>query len=671
MNMKSILIERYLQTGELKYFRILVVFCLCLSLSPISYAQNSILSLGMWNLSALSGEIKVGGLYGFGRTNSYGIDNTEKTSNYYGGLLIKSSSYIWNPNFLIVDIDGGYSPESRQDVYLVFQNHNDIINMRKLHLGATFFPKKPVTLSTYLNYNDLYDIRENLTDIKTNSRNYGGTFGYSNKFLPLSLAYSKTDWDTRELGTDRQFSYVQENAEGRISRSFGVSDKNDLIYTHNDYTRREYDIVAPIRNITDNIALLNSYFFDSAKKTHFNSNILGTNQVGSDSFKQFRATENFYTQLPHSTTFSTTYGYSYVERSIESLGLHNLSAILGNQLYQSLHTDIIYEYNNAQDSYHEINNKIGIGFMYTKKIPTEGLLTIGYNYSRMHEKRTSKDELLNIFNEEYILSDSRRTLLKRPYVDSSSVIVKDANGAPYQNNLDYTLSSDGNYLEIQRVPGGQIPDNGHVFVFYRATQPGKYSYDANLNFFSINLTLFKKLFSVYFRSNRTDYANVTAADFLLLDYLTENIYGTRLEYKFLSGGVEYDDYQSQYVPYKMTRYYLTLTGNYQQRLLFSVNGNWRDYKIPGEDTDRVYKDVSAMVAYSINTKTKLDFNTSYQSQHGRLINLDLVTARARLSTYYRGLTLSAGIDYYDRIYLDNQKVSYLGGNLQIVKNFKY
>src|SRR5579872_5720969 len=146
----------------MRYLRLFIFYAIFYF--PIkSIGQNSLLSLGVWNIYSLSGDLKLGGLYGQGIMNTYGINNKYTTDNYYGGLMIKTSSYIWHPSFLIVDIDGGYYPESKQDLYLVSPNLYNVINSQKLHLGATFFPRKPLTINTYLNFDNTYDSRENLT----------------------------------------------------------------------------------------------------------------------------------------------------------------------------------------------------------------------------------------------------------------------------------------------------------------------------------------------------------------------------------------------------------------------------------------------------------------------------------------------------------------------------
>jgi hypothetical protein len=634
------------------------------------YSQNSLLKLGFWNISALSGELKAGTLYGQGNINTYGIDNRITTSNYYGGIMLKSSSYIWTPNFMIIDVDGGYYPESRQDMYLVSSNIYNVIDTRKLHIGTTFFQKKPITLSTHLNFDDSYDRRENLTDIKTKSKSYGATFSYRNKFLPLTVAYNESQWDSKEIQTGRDFFYRQKNLEGRVTKSFGKNDRNDLLYTHNDYYREDYSLYK-IRNVSDNLELQDGFFLDSAKRSHFNSNIFGTIQKGNDSFKQLRINENLFYKLAHNFTLNTSYGYSYIDREPEKLGQHSVNTMLGHQLFESLHSGLLYEYNNAHaSSYDEVNHKVGLDLSYTKKTFGNGLLNIQYAYNKIFERRVSTDVLLNVLNEEYTITD--RVMLKRPYIDAASIVIKDVTGTTiYQAGLDYILTPIGNFIEIQRIPGGMIPDNSKIFLFYTATQPGTYDYEINQNNFSIDYSFFKRFFDVYYKTYRTDYMNINHADNLLLNYISEDIYGTSIRVKSATIGAEYDDYRSSLVPYRMMRYFFTLQGNMNQRFLYSVNANWRDYKIPTELAHRIYKDVNAMVSYAFSRRSRIDVSVGYQSQEGKQINLDLFTARSKFTTMLKQLTLVAGVDAYDRVYLDNQKTNYIGAYIQIVKKFKY
>lgn len=655
----------------MRYTRIFILFFF-LSLPVLCMGQTSLLSLGLWNISALSGELKVGGMYGEGNINTYDLKNTIRTTNYYGGIMLKSSSYFWNPNFVIIDIDGGYYPESRQDLYLISPNLYNAITTQKLHIGTTFFPRKIVTLNTYVNFDNSYDSRENLTDIRTNSKGYGGTFSFKSKYLPLSLAYGRNNWDSKEIQTGRVFAYEQTTIDGTIDKSFGQKDKNALYYSHHDYLRRDYSLPA-IRNISDNLNLQNRYIFDSAKNVTLTSNILGTIQNGNDSFKQLRTNEVLFWKLPHNFTWTNTYGFFYIERSKERLGQHSYNSLLNHQLFESLRSGLLFEYNNSNEtSYKEVNEKGGVDINYSKKTFARGHIGVLYSYTKMHQNRASKDVFLQIMNEEYTLSDNTVVILKRPYVDTASVVVKDDKGTTiYQPYFDYILIRRNNFVEIQRVPGGQIPNNAKVYLYYTATQPGSYSYDIDMSTFSINYSLFDNLINLYYKTTRTDFSNVRNADNLLLNYLTENTYGASLKRWNATLGIEFDDYQSNLIPYKMTRYFFNWQANYREKILVAVNANWRDYNIPTEPMDRVYKDVNAMVAYSFNRKTRMDINVGYQSQEGKQINLNLFTGRWKLSTTFKKLTFVAGVDAYDRVYLDNQTTNYLGGYIQVIKKFKY
>jgi hypothetical protein len=633
-------------------------------------AQQSLLPLGFWNLSSLSGDLKAGGLYAAGDVNTYGIKNKFNTFNYYGGIFVKTSSFIWNPNFLTVDVEGGYYPESRQDLYLLSPNLYNVINTTKLHFRATLFPQKVISLSTYLNFDDSYDSRENLTDIRTNSQGYGGTFAFRNKMLPLTVSYNQNIWNSREIATQRNFFYNQANLNGKVSKSFGLGDHNDLLYNHYDYRRDDFNSVK-LRNVSDVLQLTDAIFFDSAQRSYLNSNIMGTIQTGNDSFTQFRASENFLYKLPYNFTINSSYGYFYMYQNPVGIGQHSITARLGNQLYESLNSGLLYEYNNIDEtSYHEVNDKVGIDLNYTKKVLKTNVLSIIYSYNRLFERRASTDEILTVVNEQYTISD--RVILKRPYINTATLVVKDATGTIiYQLGADYLLTTLGNYIEIQRIPGGQIADNSSIYVFYNATQPGTYSYDVDIQTFYINFSVSKHLFDIYYKTSRNDYSEVRHADALLLNYLTNNIYGASSKIRNATIGLEQDNYESNITPYKMIRYYFNLQGRIGARFLYSVNANWRDYAIPTETEHRVYKDMNGMVSFSLGRKSKLDFTLSYQNQEGNQLNLDLQMARLKFTTRVDHLNIVLGLDSYNRTYLATQNTDYIGVYIQLIKKFKY
>ena len=183
-------------------------------------------------------------------------------------------------------------------------------------------------------------------------------------------------------------------------------------------------------------------------------------------------------------------------------------------------------------SYDEKNVKFGVGFDYTKKIPF-GQLRLSYHYYRHNQENESEEVPRQILNEPHILLDGSPELLDKPYVDISSVVVKDNTGTIiYQENLDYILVERNNFVEVQRVLGGLIPNGGQILVDYVAIQPGSYSYDLNNHDVFLGFILFNRLVEVYYHGRFQDYTNVEQTEFLTLNYFSQNIYGIRIEKRF-------------------------------------------------------------------------------------------------------------------------------------------
>ena len=334
-------------------FILLVVYC------QVATGQSSMLSLGLWNLTSATGELKLGGLYGNGYSDIYGLHNTTETYKLYGGLSLKTKSYIWNPGFMKIDIDGGYFPQTNKNQYLIFQNYMDVYNSKRFHFGTTFFDRKPITMNVYYNYDDGFDSRENLTDIRTNSQSEGGMLSEKYKFLPLSVSYNQNNWNSKELETGRYYTYLQKNWDGRITKSFGKRDRTEIIYTKHDYTLTNYNI-APSRSIFDNLECRNNYLLDSSKTSYLSSDIVGTSQTGVDSYKQFRLAENLVYKLPMNLKLNSGLSYVNTQRPGEGLEQTDFTSLLGHQLFSSLHSDILYEYIGTNEStYTETNNKGG------------------------------------------------------------------------------------------------------------------------------------------------------------------------------------------------------------------------------------------------------------------------------------------------------------------------
>ena len=635
-----------------------------------AYCQTSPDSFRLFQPLSISGTLKLGGFYRYLDGYSNEIYNYQRSSLIYGGVQLNTNSYIIHPNFLLLDAGLEYNPEKGQDLFLVVPDQSEVRTLKKLNINGTFFRQKNITIGTFANFNQLYNNRENLSNIKTNSSNWGVNLSYSNKYVPVTAIYNEGKMDEMEIQTGRTYITKFKSIEFKATKSFTTFDMNEIGYSHNDYFRQDINLTR-IRNICDNIYLNDNIYFNKTRTSSLFSNISETRQSGNEAYSRFQVMENVSLKLPKEFNLNGGYNYYFTQREFQRINQHSVTAILRHQLYQSLISQLSVEYNNLFTTfYKESNGRAGIDFGYDKKIPG-GHLSLSYKFYWQRQERTSEAVASRIINEEHLLADGQLELLKKANVDPASVSVKDITGTIiYQPNFDYILIPRNGYLEIQRIPGGQIPNNSTVHVDYTSVQPGSYQYDVNFHFFSASVILFKRIIEFYYRLAYQDYHNLKTTDNLTLNYFKQNIFGLRFEYRFASGGVEYELYNSTIIPYRSIRYYLILQGSCQNRFLYSLNGNMHDFYMLDDHSVQKFIDLTGKISYVVSPHFSINVELGYRKQMGQRIDLDLLIARGEIITSIRQISFRIGAETYKRDYL-NEKNNFIGSFLKITRTLNW
>ncbi|MCK9422381.1 MAG: hypothetical protein M0Q38_07270 [Bacteroidales bacterium] len=646
-------------------------FCIMLLLPALGLSQNYSISRRFWALNSINGAVKLGADYRYQAGYSNEIYNTQESSRFYGGILLNTDSYFIHPDFISLHLGGEFNPVIGKDLFLVIPDQAEVRTMEKLDATLTFFRQKTINFSGFFNYNNVYTSRENLSNIHSNTINFGGNFIWMNKILPIQASYQQGKWYETEILTGRSFITQQQTIQARIDKSFSAYDNSQLIYFHNDYSRNDVNI-AESRNISDNLSLNNTISFDKKRNYSFISAISGIDQRGSDVFRRIQVDESINLNLPKRFSLSTSYNFYDYRRDSQEMNQNAIRAMLRHRLYESLNSGLSLEYNQIRHTFYKENNLIaGININYEKKIPLKGRLMLGYTYNWQRQKHTSEPVPQPILHEEHVLTDGQMTLLNQANIDLNSVVVKDVTGTIiYEPNFDYVLIQRNTFLEIQRMPGGQIPNKGSVYVDYVAMLPGSYQYDVNFQCINASVSFFNRLFEIYFKWADQGYSNLTTAEYLTLNYFTQTTYGCRLEYKFASGGVEFENYQSTIVPYRLIRYWAQLQGNLGYKVTISLSGNMRDYNLTAENTRQQFIDVTGNVGYQFAHQSTLSVEFGYRKQIGQQIDLNLLTGRVQFTTLFRQIFFKVGVEVFRRDYLHEQ-TNYVGGFIQIVRNFNW
>ncbi len=632
----------------------------------LSFSQTS--PRGFFHFQSINGEIKVKGLYREQKSLIGDIKEDQKSLYYLGGIMINTASYLWNPDLISFNLDAEYNPESRKEEYLLIPDRSEVRTLKKFDFRNSIFRKKAISLNTFVNLNQTYYNRELLTNIKSDNRQWGGILALNSKFLPLSVSFRQSDWTQKEIQAERDFSMTQKNILGRISKTFSHNDTHEFLYSRDDYTYN-YAGSGEISNLIDRYALNNNIYFDRNRKYNFNSQVSYYNQAGDNPFNKIDAGERLIFDLPAKFRLAGGYTYNRLEDPSQILSQNRVSGSLNHQLFESLITNISGDYSEiAQTVYDEKHLRGGFDINYTKKLG-KGRINLSYRYYRSYFDVTGESVPVKTLNEEHTLSDSRITLLNKPYVDLSTLRIKDPAGIIiYQQDFDYTVTVRNNFVEIGRVPGGQITNDQLILADYTSIRPGSYSFEADNNSYGTSIQLFGKLIEFYYRGSFQNYRDLIETDFLTLDYYKQNIYGGRIDVGFAGIGAEYDNYESNIIPYQRYRYFVDLNWNLRSKLLVSVNGNIMDYKFIGDDANQQHINITGKVAFYFTYKTKLDIDVGYLSQRGKNINLDLLTSRLGISTSFRQLYFTGGLEMYSRKYL-NSDFSFIGTFLEMARRF--
>ncbi len=628
-------------------------------------------SLGIWHFRNISGELDLRGQYRQLESNFNDVTEDQRSTYLLGGIKLNTSSYLWDKDILLIDLNGAYSPELRDEKYIAVPDRSEVRTLKKVDLMATLCNNKPVTLQGFYNFDQSYYNRELLTNVRSNNQLWGGILSLNNRFLPVTVSYRNQKWDQEEVQTGRVFTMDQENVQARAVKSFGSGDRTELVYSHNNYLYR-YAELHQTRHLIDRVALNNNLYFDAARRYNLNSRFTWYDQEGTTSFRRVELLEGISFQLPYQMKLMSNFNWYNLKNPVQVWDQIRSRTTLQHKLFQSLTTRVHFEYSRINQEvaslHQESDIRTGVEVKYTKKIPT-GTLNLAYRYYRHEHSTEGVSGMLRIINEEQALADGEVTLLNKPYAEVASVIVKDVTGAIiYQRDFDYILIERGSYVEIQRIPGGLIPNKGSVFIDYTFRQPGSYSYGANNNYFSANVLLFKRLLDFYYRYSVQDYPKVNQGDLLTLNYYTQHVFGFRLDVGFARAGIEADLFDSNIIPYRMMRYFMDVNWNLRSRLLLTLNGNIRDYRMIADEVDQLYANVSGKVVYKISPKMRVSLESGYLNQRGAHIDLDLLTARAEFQSLFNKLQVRVGLEMYRRMYV-NSEFAFNGAYLQVTRRF--
>ena len=605
----------------------------------------------LWRLLSYNGIIGIRGDYRQRQTVFRNGKEEQKIAKILSGQIeLDTKSYIWHPNFLMIDLNLQYNPGLQKDQFIVALDRSEVRSLEKVYGRVTFFSQRPVSLSAYYSYNHSYINRELTTDVDYYRKLLGGFLTLRNSFLPIRIDYTEDRWRQYELQTNRAFTNKSKKIRAEANKSFGTLDNGRLVISQEDY-RRTYAWNAAVQNKISSLNFNENVYLNKRRTNSIQANIWLYRQVGSQSFDRIQALGSMNFDLLWNFRWRGQYRYfEYSNPQIDSKQ-NNYLAVLEHKLFKSLTSTFSYEYNDViHTDYMRILKTGEVNFNYKKTVPT-GFLRLFYHYRERGESWDNRDSYVRIVDEEHQMNDDEIILLEYPYVDLESIVVTDAqNSIVYQENIDYVLIERDIFVEIQRLPGGRIEPGALVYVDYIAKQRLQSEYTGITEGYGASISLFNNFLELYYRKSDLNYDNIQLEEYRILKVYNQQVYGAKIFFWRMTFGYEHDEFISNIVPYRVNRYYSTLNGYATNELSYALAVNWRDQYLTQEAELQNYANGSIRFTYRLNPLNKINLEGVYRRQRGRALDLDLLNLKLEFVTGYRQINLVLGAEIFQRDY---------------------
>ena len=637
-------------SNKIKY---LMMFVLVLGGFYLSRAQ--LISNGddnkIWSLKQFSGKVSLESAFNFGQYNSSSNFVDDNSSNYYAGnFQIRSSSYFWHPNFLKVNTDFAYSPSTIQDSNTILPEHTQSNTTEKININAIFFDERIVIVSPYFSYNHGFSSREFASNSETYLMNYGTRVSSANKIINVSLKVEKNNWEKKELQTNRKFKTEYFKVNSELNKSYENFD-HSLSFDFSDNKLNYSNIISENKEIK--FQLKNDLQFKKSSFFTANSKISFTNRQGTSYSDKFIINENFFFTLPSNLKAYINYQFYNHNHKTVDLSLHEAGLRFEHKLYKSLNSFISYNFiETSQSTFKSQNNRGLIGFNYRKKVPT-GVFRLDYSTSLTQMDKSSKMGTISVVDETYKLNDITTIFLRNPFVDIHSVIVQDStSNFTYENNVDFVLTVIDGYIEIERIPGGQIENGSLVLIDYNYEQQNSLDFVSFNNKVATGLNLFDNFVDLYFSYSGQGYGTLKELDKSYLKTIDTKIFGLKFYYKGFEIGGEFEDFESNISPHTSIKYVMNYDFHYWNNLVSTINGYYRIYDYEEVSVKQKITNIRSSTIYMFGSNSKAKIEIGYTTRSGRQVDSEHFNMKLEYSSSFRLIDFKLGYQFYNRDLLD-------------------
>lgn len=399
-------------------------------------------------------------------------------------LTLQTAGYILHPNLVELKFQGSFGLE--QD--LISENGQNGTSEGILYdwdAEATLFRKEQMPVTLYSRRITSYYSQPFGPSLQNIVTTEGAIFDWQNKTVPTRVEYYHLSQDQKALDGSQDYQESQDTLTWHSS--YQPTQQNHTTF---DYTLNSGSAVSTAssafggqttNDFTDNtISLNNELDFGTNARNKLQSSLLYYLQTGTYELSELHYNESLY--LQYNDDFSTTFRYLLDKETVgggfggESTDqlLQRGDILFTHHLFKSLITigDIGVQSLNVDPSGGDTDWFATLAVNYIKEVPF-GKVTanIGLGYDLTDNNATN--QITHIVNQRRMFSGPQPLIITANNIIADSLIITDSSGVRvYRQGLDYAVRSFPDYLEIERLLGGNIQDGQTVLLSYDlAAQP--------------------------------------------------------------------------------------------------------------------------------------------------------------------------------------------------------
>jgi len=508
-------------------------------------------------------------------------------------LGMKASGNIYHPNLCTYSLNGeaGWSWNNTTSKGTGYkQKQNDSGELQNYLAQLNFLQAKPYNANFFAAQDHTYRDYGDFNSTTVDSTRFGGGFNYTSD--PFTLTTDAGHWKEENTSVTG-YSEISQTYFNLTAVNLRDHGQTTFVTRANEYG-----------NTLDNNAEQNSQNFgvslsDSeaiGARRHINLTTgaaYGHAEYSGQQLDNFDLNQNV--NINHSDTVDSYGNADYTYTDLQANDGATINRVLGqygvrHQLYESLTSGLeghgYYEENQSGGT--STYDYYGVGWTedYNKHIQRWGHLTAGSALVLNHQDNDASGGPITTIDEPHTLAlAGPPTFLDKPNVIQSSVLVRTPGGVVCTEGVDYSQVVVGDLTQLILNPTSPILSSGDpILVNYQSDSDYNASYESLNGAFNIRLDLYDH-FGVYIRLNWME--NNAPSD-VMVESLTDWIFGVDYTWRWLRTGVEYEDYLSNFTKYQAVRAFQQFNFQPSANSTAGVNFNESSYHYSGSNDQNQY-----------------------------------------------------------------------------------